>query len=249
MLIVGCGCALAQPIEPTRTTIDLVASRGSLTSGLPDATALNLRGTWDLPGGDVLRAEGLDERKFASRGGIGAIGYTKVLSPDWAVAGTLALGHGGINWARQRVDVEASTKWGQSRAIVTRVALYHAAFDGARSDRGLRLGVVAYVGVVLEAGVTLNVSNPGSVHSQMPFVSATVGSDGDQYFSLRASAGSEAYQAIGAGQQLVDFNSRSLGVNWRRWIDRRWGLTVQAERYHNPTYNRTTLGAGLFAQW
>ena len=83
----------------------------------------------------------------------------------------------------------------------------------------------------------------------MPFVSATYGHEGVQYLSLRLASGSEAYQAIGTGLQLVDFNSHSVALNWRRWLGTRWGFTAQAERYANPSYHRNTLGAGLFVQW
>lgn len=245
---------LAQTTAPAPTapiTVDVVASHGSLTAGLPDADALNVRGTWLLSGGDVARAELLRENKFGSQGGIVAVGYTKVLSPDWTVAGTLALGRGGANWARDRVDLELSRAWTEQRSLVTRVAVYRATFDGNRSDRGLRLGLAAYLPgtVVLEGGTALNISAPGAVHSSMPFVSATWGSDGQQYLSVRASSGTEAYQSIGAGQQLVGFKSRSLGLNWRRWMAPQWGFSAQAEQYHNPSYERSTLGVGLFAQW
>ena len=243
--------ALASAPAPTHTTVETLFTHGRLTAGLPDADALNVRGTWVFDGGDVARAEILDERKFGSRGGIGAISYTKVLSADWFATGSVALGHGGPNWANARADVELSTKWGEQRSVVTRAALYQARFDNDRSDRGLRLAVVGYLpgSVVLEAGVTFNISEPGAVRSQMPFVSATVGSDGVQYVSVRASSGSEAYQAIGAGQQLVDFNSRSLGLGWRRWVSRQWGFIAQAEHYRNPSYERNTFGAGVFVQW
>ena len=251
LLAAHCACALAQNSSPTHATVEVVAAHGRLTDQLPDANALNARGAWVFGDGDVFRAEILDERKFGSRGGVAGIGYTSVLSPDWYVAGNLALGHGGPNWATTRVDVELSTKWTEQRDILTRVAFYQARFDNNRSDRGLRLGLVGYLpgSVVLETGVAFNISEPGAVRSRMPFISATIGREGVQYLSLRASRGSEAYQAIGAGQQLVDFNSRSVGVAWRRWVDRQWGFIVQAEFYRNPTYERATLGTGIFVQW
>lgn len=244
-------CALAQRSEPNPVTLEVVGTQGRLSAGLPNAHAASARATWLLGGGDVARAEWLDERKFGSRGGVAGGGYTRVLSPDWLVAGTLLFGHGGPNWATTRVDVEAAKKWGEQRDIVTRAALYHASFVANRSDRGLRLAVASYLpsSIVLEAGVTFNRSDPGGVRSSMPFVSATFGNEGNQYFSLRASSGSEAYQPIGAGQPLVDFHSRSIGADWRRWLGPRWGLIAQAESYRNPSYRRTTLGAGAFAQW
>ena len=232
-------------------TVELIASQGRLTAGQPDAQALNLRATWLRPGGDVLRGELLSEDKFSRRGGVAAAGYSAVLSPDWVAAGTLALGTGGSNWANQRIDAELSRSWGESRAFVTRAALYKAWFNDHRSDRGLRLALVAYLpgSLVLEAGTALNRSEPGAVQSAMPFASATLGRDGEQYLSLRVSRGSEAYLSTVFGPQPVQFDSHSVGLNWRRWVGPQWGFIVQAEQYGNPSYRRTTLGAGLFSQW
>ena len=243
--------AQAQPLPAAPVTVDLLLSQGRLSAGLADAQAVNLRGTWLLAGGDVARAELLAEDKFDRRGGLAALGYTHVLSPDWVAAGSVALGHGGPNWANRRADLELSRSWGAARAVLTRVAVYKALFDGSRSDRGLRLALVGYLpgSVVLEAGTALNISEPGSVHSAMPFVAATWGQDGQQYLSLRFSQGNEAYQALGTGQQLVGFDSQSLALGWRGWIGPQWGLSAQAEQYRNPTYRRLSLGVGVFAQW
>ncbi len=232
-------------------TVELIASQGHLTAGQPDAQALNLRATWLRPGGDVLRGELLSEDKFSKRGGVAAVGYTAVLSPDWVAAGTLALGTGGPNWANQRVDLELSRSWGDSRSWVTRFALYKAWFDDRRSDRGLRGALVAYLpgSLVLEAGSAFNLSEPGAVRSAMPFASATLGRDGEQYLSLRVARGSEAYLSTVFGPQPVKFDSHSVGLNWRRWVGPQWGFILQAEQYGNPSYRRMTLGAGLFSQW
>ena len=240
-----------EPALPLRATLDLLGAHSRLSAGLPQGRAANARGTWVFGNGDVARAEVLDETKFGSHGGIVAAGYTRVLTPDWILAGTLAAGHGGPNWANQRADVELSTKWGEGGWVLTRAALYHARFDAGRSDQGLRLSAVAYLpaSVVLEGGVIANRSQPGRVRSDMWFASGTWGAEGVQYASLRASSGSEAYQAIGAGSQLVDFRSRSLALSWRYWLGRPWGFIAQAEHYRNPVYVRTTLGAGLFVQW
>jgi YaiO family outer membrane protein len=147
--------------------------------------------------------------------------------------------------------LQVSTKWLEQRDLVTSAALFRAVFDGGRSDTGLRLSTTWYVAppAVLEAGVTFNVSQPGSVHSSMPYVSATLGRDGQQYLSLRATSGTEGYQALGLQTQLVNFRSSSQSATWRQWIGPQWGFTAQAEHYRNPTYQRRTLGVGLFAQW
>lgn len=237
--------------QATPLTLDLVGTQSRLSNQQPNGSSANLRATYLLRGGDVLRAELLSEDKFYKHGGLAALGYTTVLSPDWVAAGTVALGTGGPNWANQRIDAELSRSWGEARNIVTRAALYKALFDNSRHDSGLRLAVVGYLpgSVVLEGGTALNVSQPGTVHSSMPFASVTVGRDGEQYLSARISAGSEAYLATTTGPVPVQFRSHSAGLTWRRWMAPTWGFIAQAEQYGNPSYRRVTLGAGLFAQF
>lgn len=245
------GNAAAQAVPPVRSTVDVAVAHGNLSSGLPQAESLNVRGVWLLDGGNVAYAELLDERKFGRRGGIAAGGYTHVFSPDWYATGTAAVGHGGPNWASARLDAQVSRKWLAQRQLVTSAALYGARYDNDRTDSGLRLSTAWYLPLpaVVEAGITFNVSQPGRVHSHMPYVAATYGRAGWQYLTVRAASGTEAYQALGGNQQLVDFRSNSQSLGWRRWIGERWGFTAQAERYRNPTYQRHTVGLGLFVQW
>ena len=234
-----------------RFTAFASGNHSALSAGLPDGEAVNLRGVWAMQSGDTLIADVLDERKFGQRGGVAALSYTRLLSPDWYAIGTVAGGHGGPNWARWRVDGQLSRKWLAGRQLVTSVALYHASFDNNRSDDGLRLSATWYSALpaVFEVGTTINVSRPGNVRSHMPYASATFGREGAWYLSGRVSSGREAYQAIGANQQLVDFRSDSVGLGGRLWLGRGWGLTAQAEHYRNPSYQRNTVGAGLFVQW
>lgn len=244
----ACG-ALAQ--TPAPVTLDLLFTQGRLSAGLPEASATNLRGTWLLGDGQVARLEVLDERKFDAHGGIVAGSYTRDFGPDWYATGTLALGQGGPNWARRRVDIDLATKWRSARDLVSHVAVYGARYDADRSDRGLRISLVGYLpaAVVVEGGILFNLSEPGAVQSRMPYASVLWGREGEQYLSLRVSSGSEAYQALGAARQLVDFHSSSAGLTWRRWLGPRWGFIAVAEHYRNPSYERNTLGLGLLVQF
>lgn len=250
-LLVCASGATAQAVLPVRSTVDVAVAHGNLSNGLPQAESVNLRGVWRLDNGDVAYAELLDERKFGRRGGIAAGAYTRVFSPDWYATATVAAGHGGPNWANARIDAQVSRKWLDARQLVTSAALYGARYDNDRTDSGLRLSAAWYLPLpaVLEGGVTFNVSQPGRVHSHMPYVAATFGREGWQYVSVRATSGTEAYQALGGSQQLVDFHSNSQSLAWRRWIGQRWGFSAQAERYRNPSYQRHTVGLGLFVQW
>lgn len=236
---------------PPRMTWDLQATHSHLSAGLPDGESLGLRGAIALPSGDTLQLELLDERKFGAHGGVAGLAYTASLSPDWYATQTFVGGRGGMNWADVRSDTQVSRKWLAQRQLVTSAAFYRAWFRQDRSDTGLRLSAAWHLALpaVLEAGITFNRSQPGSVHSRMPYASLTLGREGVQYLALRVASGSEAYQALGNEAQLVDFRSRSQSLAWRRWLGPQWGVSVQAERYRNPSYRRQTLGAGVFLQW
>lgn len=240
----------AQPAAKRRGQIELTQQQSRYNASLPSGRATNLRGNWALGQDTVLNAELLSERKFDANGGIAAVGATRNLDADWFASATLSRGWGGPNWARHRIDASVSRKWGASQQLVTTLGGYRANFDAGRSDRGLRVSANYYLNhfVVFEGGATFNTSHPGKVRSQMPYLAVTLGTEGLQFLSLRASRGSEAYQSVGAGAQLVDFDSQSLSIDWRYWFAPDWGMTVHAERYLNPSYSRTTVGGGLFLQ-
>ena len=241
----------AAGVDLARTTWDLITTHSALNAGLPEGWAQNLRGAITIAPGHTLLLDLLNERKFGADGGVAAATYTVDLSENWYLSHTLAAGHGGPNWANGRVDLQLSRKWLSRKQLVTSAGAYRAVFDNNRSDAGVRLSMALYLEapVVLEGGVTLNVSQPGGVFSYMPYAAVTVGREGDQYVSARISSGTEAYQAIGTQAQLVDFRSSSVSLGWRRWLGPRWGLSAQGEYYRNPTYHRRTLGVGLFAQF
>ncbi|MDB5894090.1 MAG: hypothetical protein JWQ88_1621 [Rhodoferax sp.] len=246
-----CQLSPAHAEAPASGTWDVQTTHNRMTSGLPAGEALSVRANWALAGGDNVQAELMEERKFGDRGGIAALGYTHVFSDDWFGNATAVYGHGGPNWADLRLDLQLSRKWLPGRQLVTSFGVYRALYDAGRNDSGFRLSAAYYqeLPLVWEAGVTLNTSEPGGVHSQMPFVSLTVGRDREQYLSLRLNRGTEAYQALGTESQLVNFHSRSATATWRRWFGPAWGVSALVEHYHNPYYERRTLGVGMFAQW
>ena len=238
------------PAPARRGQIDLTQRQSRHSANLPSGHATSLRGNWALGQDTVLNAELLSEKKFGASGGVAAVGATQNLNPDWFVSASLTRGWGGPNWARHRLDGAVSRKWGADRQLVTTLGLYRANFDAGRSDRGVRVSANYYLNhfAVLEGGVTVNSSHPGKVRSQMPYLAVTLGTEGLQLLSLRASRGSEAYQSVGSAAQLVDFDSQSLSLDWRYWLAPDWGMTLHAERYLNPSYRRTTVGGGLFLQ-
>lgn len=233
---------------PQRASIELVGSQSRLSAGLPNGNAANLRATWSPRGGMLLSAEAMSEKKFGESGGLAGLGVTQDVGEDWFGNLTALGGWGGVNWASQRLDASIARKWGARRQLVTTLGGYRARFGGGRSDSGLRLSVTHYTteSLVFDGGIAFNRSQPGAVRSRMPWLAGTYGREGWQYLSLRVAHGSEAWQPLIGGTQIVDFESTTVSFDWRRWIDPSWGVVLRAEHYRNPSYHRNTLGAGVF---
>ncbi|HMX12316.1 MAG TPA: YaiO family outer membrane beta-barrel protein [Burkholderiaceae bacterium] len=233
---------------PQRASIELVGSQSRLSAGLPNGSAANLRATWSPRGGTLLAAEAMSEKKFGESGGLAGLGVTQDFDERWYGSLTGLGGWGGVNWASQRLDASLARKWGARQQLVTTLGGYRARFGGGRSDSGLRLSATHYTSesLVFDAGIAFNRSQPGAVHSRMPWLAGTYGREGWQYLSLRVAHGSEAWQPLTSGTQIVDFDSTTVSLDWRRWIEPSWGFVLRAEHYRNPSYHRNTLGAGVF---
>lgn len=233
---------------PQRASIELVGSQNRLSAGLPNGSAANLRATWSPRGGTLLAAEAMSEKKFGESGGLAGLGVTQDFDERWYGSLTGLGGWGGVNWASQRLDASLARKWGARQQLVTTLGGYWARFGGGRSDSGLRLSATHYTSesLVFDAGIAFNRSQPGAVHSRMPWLAGTYGREGWQYLSLRVAHGSEAWQPLTSGTQIVDFDSTTVSLDWRRWIEPSWGFVLRAEHYRNPSYHRNTLGAGVF---
>lgn len=261
-LLPTCAQTLDPPLEDGPPAPEIGASRmlevahtsNRLTGHYPDGRAEQVRGSWALQGGHVLRGELLDEQRFGAHGGLLALGYTHVLSPRWNVSAAFAAGHGGPIWAQRRLDLDVGRAWGERLAWVTRLGWYDARYEGGRSDGGWRVSGAAYLpgGWSVELGTVLNTSQPGRVRSAMPYLAATQGAEGDYYLSLRWSRGREAYQAVGPERQIANFPSHSVSLSGRLWLGPLWGMTAMGEQYVNGSsggYRRTSLSLGLFYQW
>ena len=261
-LLPACAQTLDPPLEDTLPTpetrathlLEVAHTSNRLTGPYADGRAEQLRGSWTLPGGHVLRGELLDEKRFGAHGGLVALGYTHVLSPRWNASAAFAAGHGGPIWPQRRIDLDLGRAWGEQLAWVTRLGWYDARYEGGRSDGGWRVSGAAYLpgGWSFEAGTVLNISQPGQVRSAMPYLAATQGLEGDYYLSLRWSRGREAYQAVGPERQIANFPSHSASLTGRLWLGPLWGMTGMVEQYVNGSsrgYRRTSLSLGLFYQW
>ncbi|WP_293603157.1 YaiO family outer membrane beta-barrel protein [Polaromonas sp. UBA4122] len=243
----GIQAPLVLAADEGKRSLELSAGSQSLSAGFGNWRDLTLRGTYGLPR-NLLQGEVSLNRRFDTDGAFVGLSDTYTFNEDWFGSVALGVGDGAFYLPRYRVDATLYKKWLADRSLVSSVGVgYYDAPDG-HTDRSLSLGAAYYFASpwIVEGGVRLNNSNPGSVRTQQQFVAVTYGRDKQDLVSARYTWGSEGYLAVAANTQLVDFDSREASVAWRHWLDQRTGLLVSANRYTNPLYRRSGINIGIF---
>lgn len=236
-----------QAADPVRPSLELSTGAQRLSSGLGNWRDVTLRGVYGLPS-HTLQAELSQHQRFGQNGTFLGVSDTYIIDDDWFSWVSVGAGDGAFYLPRYRIDATLSRKWLEKRNLVTSFGFgYYNAPDG-HVDRGLTAGLVYYFESpwVVEAGVRLNSSNPGSINTQQQFLAASYGRDKQDLVTARYGWGGEGYQSIAANTQLVNFQSREASVAWRHWFNPTTGLLVGANRYTNPSYNRTGVTVGAF---
>lgn len=232
---------------PAFRMLELSTSPQSLSNGYGHWRDVTLRGTYGMAG-HVLQGELAVMRRFGEQGTFAGISDTVTFNEDWFGSLAVGAGDGAFYLPRFRADAMLYRKWLAQRQLVTSVGLgYYDALDG-HTDRSLLLGAAYYFDEpwVVEGGVRLNRSNPGSVRTSQRFVAVTWGRDKQDRVTVRHGWGGEGYLATGPTTQLVNFNSHETSLAWRHWVTPRTGFLLGANRYSNPLYRRTGLTVGVF---
>lgn len=233
--------------DEAKRSLELSAGGQSLSAGFSNWRDLTLRGTYGLPR-HLLQGEVSLNRRFDKDGAFVGVSDTYTFNEDWFGSVALGVGDGAFYLPRYRIDATLYKKWLADRSLVSSVGVgYYDAPDG-HTDRSVSLGAAYYFASpwIVEGGVRLNSSNPGSVRTQQQFVAVTYGRNKQDLVTTRYAWGSEGYLAIAANTQLVNFDSREASVAWRHWLDQRTGLLVSANRYTNPLYHRSGINIGIF---
>jgi YaiO family outer membrane protein len=102
---------------------------------------------------------------------------------------------------------------------------------------------------IVEEGIYFNLSHPGAVFAPAGFVAVTQGHNKQQYVTVRAGFGEEAYQLIGPTATLSQFNSETLTITWRKWMGPDWGFNFVGDYYHSPFYLRGGSTFGFFKEF
>jgi YaiO family outer membrane protein len=237
--------------QNVRGTIEGVAGHSDLNSGLKNWNDQYIRGNFQLNPSDLVSGEISHQSHFNDSGTFVGATYQRTFNEDWYGSIGMGTSDGGFFLPRLRVDLMGYKKWLEKKSLVTNLGFTYYRAKSLYSDRTLILGAAYYFDLpfILEAGARLNQSNPGAINSRRGFVALTYGQNKRHYFTVRHEQGNEAYQLLGAGASISDFRSRESSVAWRQWLTRDVGFLVKAVEYHNPSYSRSGLEAGLFVDF
>lgn len=227
-----------------RPSLELSSEFGHLTQGYGAARTVGVKYTRPLAGG-VLDLTATQQRRFDESGHY--IGLQLTRDVDERNYVSLALGGGSsVLWPIWRTDLHWHHKWGEQLNYVTGLGYMYASNRNDRNDRGLLLSLTGYFDqLVVEGGLHVNRNNPGQVRAGSQYLAATWGRDQVGTLMLRGETAQEAYQSIGVNQQLVDFDSRNLSIEWRHWWRPGHSLIVGGKVYRNPYYTQTDLRLGV----
>lgn len=250
-LVCGAAGAQTQPLTTSNTMVEAGAGRQNLTAGLGQWTDVFVRANLRAGNGDLWQAELVNAKHFGERGTLLAIGNTHNFNADWYTNVAVAGSSGGFFFPNLRMDVTANRKWLAARNLITSLGVTAINAKDGHQDRTLLLGAVYYLpsSWVVDGGIRVNRSNPGSVASTNKNLALSYVRDKDRIVSLRHSFGNEAYQYIEAHALLVNFDSRSTLLTWREWLAPGRGIQLRAEAYHNPYYNRRGVELAGFMEF
>lgn len=236
-----------QTAEEGQRRLELTAGGQNLSAGYGDWSDLTLRGMYKTSS-HLLQSEISVNRRFGQNGTFVGISDTYTFNEDWFGSVALGAGNGAFYLPNYRMDAAIYKKWLEQRSLVTSLgAGYYKAPDG-HVDKSISLGAAYYFDApwIVEGGLRLNSSNPGSIKTQQQFVAVTYGRDKQDLVTVRHGWGGEGYLSLASNAQLVNFKSRETSLSWRHWIDARTGISVGANHYVNPLYRRSGVSFGIF---
>lgn len=245
------GSMLTPPPEPSGAepvrNLELSTGVQHLTNGYGNWHDLTLRGAYGVDK-HVLQGELSAHKRFGENGTFLGVSDTYTFNEDWFGSLALGVGDGAFYLPRYRVDATIYRKFLPARNLVGSVGVGHYKAPDGHTDRSLSIGAAYYFEApwIVEGGVRVNRSNPGSVDTQQQFVALTWGRNKQDLVTARYGWGSEGYLAIAANRQLVNFDSREASLTWRHWFNARTGVLVGANRYTNPLYRRSGVNVGVF---
>lgn len=234
---------------PTRS-LDVSTGYQHLTGGFSSWRQVTVHGVYESDR-HVFQGELSNKREFNTSGNFLGLTDTYTIDDDWFTSGSVGFGDGAFYLPRVRFDGFLYRKWLPKKNFVSSIGVgYYDAPDG-HIDRSVALGGAYYFAQpwVVEGGVRFNRSNPGRVNTHQQFIATNFSPDKQNSVSARFAWGSEGYVPLAAKTSIVGFNSTDASVSWRHKLDPRWGFSISANRYRNPSYTRSGIDLGITHQF
>jgi YaiO family outer membrane protein len=238
------GAAAANQLELGGMYYDLSAGYAPTSAvygrGRVNSSALN---EWL---GEIVRMN-----RFDDSGTFVGIGNVHHFNDRWFSNVALGTSSGGFFFPEVRIDSSLSRKWLDGRNLVTTLGVgYYQAKDQHR-DTSLLAEASYYFAApwVLQAGTTLNNSDPGGTASASGRVALSYVRDKQRIVSAQVGGGNQAYQAITAQRAQIDFPYYSVRLNVKQWCGYDWGFSVSAESYQSRVYDQRGIEFGLFKEF
>ena len=234
---------------PNRS-LEVIAGTQQLTDNFSDWRNFTLHGIYEYHD-HVLQGELSAKREFDTNGRFLGLTDTYTIDSDWFTTISIGVGDGAFYLPRYRLDGFVYRKWLAKKNLVSSIgAGYYKAPDG-HVDRSLSLGGAYYfdLPLVAELGVRFNRSSPGSVNSHQQFLALSWSPTAEDSFTSRVAWGSEGYAPLTETANLVGFKSNEQSIAWRHKLARSWSISVAANRYSNPSYQRRGFDVGIQHQF
>jgi YaiO family outer membrane protein len=243
----------AQPeaqIKQLTNYVETGADYMTLTNGFGSWSGGYSRGVYQQ-GKNIWNGEITGQQEFGDAGVYFDAGDTYNFNPDWYGALTVGSSAGGFFWPRFRTDGFLNKKWLGRKQLITTLGVSYDMAKDAHRDHTFYLGTTYYFQKpwIVEEGLYFNISHPGAVFAPAGFVAVTQGHNKQQYITVRAGFGEEAYQLIGPTASLSQFNSETLTITWRKWMGPNWGFNFVGDYYHSPFYLRGGSTFGFFKEF
>lgn len=249
------GNVTMQPVTATGF-IEAGGNYSSVSKNQGNWAGQYLRGEVQTDENNRWRGSYVHQRKFRENGHYGTVGNVHVVDEDYYTDVTVGAGQGDM-MPQYRVDGFLNRKWLEDRNLVTTFGLGAVESPDDHSEVSAFLGASYYFAEpwIVQGGVRVSEGDPGDIISPSAFIAVTQGRKDEHFVTLRYGFGREAYQIIGQGNSISDFNSQQVSLNWRQWMaastkdQKGWGFDATSEYYDNPNYDRKGLTLGVFKEF
>jgi len=223
----------------------------NVNEGFADTYGAYVRGVIDQPGKNVWYGEVVYLDRFDDTGTFFSIGNTHTFNDRYYSNVAVGTSIGGFFWPSFRVDASLSRKWFPEQNFVSTLGVGYYNAKDEHSDKSLLLEGAYYFDSpwIVQAGVRLNESDPGSVFSPSGYAAVTYGTDKVRYITARYGFGQQGYQALTSPAFFVDFPFHEFRLTWREWVARDWGFNLVGHDFESPPYDERGFELGLFKEF